>query len=356
MKLNSLSYLASILLLLFCFLLQLISALQPVSTPTRVEIVLKKHLERRQDKLESPPNELNHPLDGKSPPLTPKKDDMTTTEINITLTTIVYGSAQPTIHNASNTAAARQQQQQQQATSPVSDPNGESLKSKLEEDQAALRRMIMILSLVGGLGVIAVVATVVIFTRMRARNRKQRENEEEGNEDSTYELSGGMDQHSETSISPDSTQNSNPPSNHDNEDNNNNDDNDDDANNQHIEPSAPPALMMTTVEGPSSFNNTENQRHVVSMQSQTAAPSAPTAKELDAMIDEEASQQPTTSNYHSHSRGMCGHCSPTMAPELPPPAYTPSAPPHYALPIEPVMATHNESSPVLSPRRHSLGS
>ncbi|KAI8880629.1 hypothetical protein K501DRAFT_335275 [Backusella circina FSU 941] len=355
MKLNSLSYLASILFLLFCFLLQLISALQqPVSTLTNVDLSLK----RRQDNYKP-----NYDSDKSLPS---KKNDLTITEINVTLTTIVYGSAQPTIHNASNTAAARQQQQQQSSSSSsVNDPNAESLKSKLEEDQAALRRMIMILSLVGGLGVIAVVATVVIFTRMRARNRKQREvEEEEGNEDSIFELSEGIDQQSEDSISPGSTQdNTSHHHQHNDNDDHDNDDHDNNGDNPklYIEPSAPPALMMVASSSSSFHNNTDEQRrHIVSMLSQTTAPSpsAPTAKELDAMIDEEAAaQQPTTSNYlqgHSHSYGspstVCNHCSPLMTPEPPPPAYTPSAPPHYALPVEPV-----HESVVLSPRRHSLG-
>ncbi|ORX54919.1 hypothetical protein DM01DRAFT_1335216 [Hesseltinella vesiculosa] len=44
-----------------------------------------------------------------------------------------------------------------------------SLEEQLDDDQAALKRMVIILSLVGGLGLIAIVTTIVIFTRIKRR-------------------------------------------------------------------------------------------------------------------------------------------------------------------------------------------
>jgi flagellar basal body-associated protein FliL len=179
--------------------------------------------------------------------------------------------------------------------------NDESLKSKLEEDQKALKRMILILSLVGGLGVIAIAATVIIFTRMRAKSRRLKRQQQEQEEEEEEEERG------ESIIPSETSRNSGdelgeigddiPPI---------------------AEPSAPPAIQDD--------NMTTRPRHILSMTSQTT-PSAPTAKELDAVID----TRPTTSN-HVHSNA-CNYC---LMPELPPPAYTPSAPPHYALPDEPV--------------------
>jgi hypothetical protein len=225
--------------------------------------------------------------------------------------------------------------------------NDESLKSKLEEDQKALKRMILILSLVGGLGVIAISATIIIFTRMRAKSRrlKRQQQEQEEEEEEEEEERGESIIPSETSWNPSSGDEIGeigddiPPI---------------------AEPSAPPAIQDD--------NMTTRPRHILSMTSQTT-PSAPTAKELDAVID----TRPTTSN-HVHSNA-CNYC---LMPELPPPAYTPSAPPHYALPDEPVtlqpailsrISNSSESSSsssssscssphathTMSPRRHSLG-
>ncbi|KAI8883259.1 hypothetical protein K501DRAFT_285465 [Backusella circina FSU 941] len=225
--------------------------------------------------------------------------------------------------------------------------NDDSLKSKLEEDQKALKRMILILSLVGGLGIIAIAATIIIFTRMRAKSRRQKreqqeqqeqEDEEEEEENSTIpsesswnpsrEEEGGEIGDEEELVAP-------------------------------VEPSAPPAIQGDD-------NMTTRPRHILSMTSQTT-PSAPTAKELDAVIEPSAA---TSSHVHSNA---CNYC---LMPELPPPAYTPSAPPHYALPDEPVTSAHpnvisrisDSSSSSLSPcsspggathtmpaRRHSLG-
>jgi hypothetical protein len=275
----------------------------------------------------------------------PKTTEEIITSISVVYTTIIASSSgltasspTPTVYGVSNTNPGHQEQTPQQTNI---DPNGQSLQESLQDDQQALKRMIMILSLVGGLGVIAVVATIVIFTRMRARNRKQREMDD-GNEHGLT---------SDESLIPSDT---------DQDDNNNNivihsassltslSVNSSD-NRHYLEPSAPPALNTEDI--------TNNRRNLVSMSSQTTAPSpsAPTAKELDAMIDDETLTE-SSSHYHSSSHiNTCSRCAPLVIdpPELPPPAYTPSAPPHYVLPPEPIIASPSSSTSL--PRRHSMG-
>ncbi|KAG2231299.1 hypothetical protein BDF21DRAFT_409727 [Thamnidium elegans] len=300
------------------------------------------------------------------------------TKIDIIYTTIIVATTTsiPDIYNVSDTSNPAQQQQSDKnknnnnnigPTSSINDPNKKSsVVDDLEKDKQALKRMSTILSLVGGLGVIAIVATIVIFTRMRSRHRKQRELDEEGNEGSTYELSNDVDR-------PDTIHSSNNSTNN----NNNNDTgpeeesvssistNSNDIDQPLIEPSAPPALSIIDEGNRHSIINKEallhNRRNVISMSSQRSAPSpsAPTAKELDAMVDEQGSSSSSDNDSHHHhptssttQPSNCSRCAPSIliAPELPPPAYTPSAPPHYALPQEPIVI----ESPLQS-RRHSSG-
>jgi hypothetical protein len=286
-----------------------------------------------------------------------KKKAQATTEINIIYTTIIY-SPLPTIYNVSNTGQGHQNQQKQ-ASPDVSDPNNKKdsdkkLQDSLNQDQLALKRMIMILSLVGGLGVIAIVATLVIFTRMRARNRKQREIDEEGHEGSTFELSADNNNQPTMDSRSDSNGSNGTPPLHSSSSSSSLSSHDRPL----IEPSAPPALTMAE----NHVVMHHNRRTMISMTSQTTAPSpsAPTAKELDAMVDQGqmnevvASSSTSVSNHHHHASSTnCPRCTPMlMTPELPPPAYTPSAPPHYALPVEAIVM---ESPTNLPCRRHSLG-
>ncbi|KAI7889422.1 uncharacterized protein EV154DRAFT_514631 [Mucor mucedo] len=274
-------------------------------------------------------------------------DQHVKTQVDVVYTTIIVAATPslPVFYNISGTNPAQQQQQQQQqqaSQTAASDPNRQnSVKEDLEKDKQALKRMSTILSLVGGLGVIAIVATIVIFTRMRRRHRKQRESDEEGNEGSTYELSGEADRATITdssipggssgdggarSIASSSTHSL--------------------VDTPLMEPSAPPALSIAEDRHSliSKQAQQQNRRTVMSISSQATAPSpsAPTAKELDGMEDEGLG--------HSHDHATtsaatnCSRC--TVTPELPPPAYTPSAPPHYALPVEPT---------IMESRRHSLG-
>ncbi|KAI8091292.1 uncharacterized protein B0P05DRAFT_526885 [Gilbertella persicaria] len=247
-----------------------------------------------------------------------------------TIYTTIIASPTPTIYNASNTDLPAHQQQSQSASN-MNDPNNNNgLEESLKSDQQALKRMIMILSLVGGLGVVAIVTTVVIFTRMRAKNKKNRECiDDDQHDNSTIALS--LDNHNDDD---DSTPSVNHVSLSDQP--------------TTIEPSAPPATILNEDTETPYY---DNRRHFVSMMSQTTAipsPSAPTAKELDAAVDDRPSI-PSTSGHHRH-RSACTRCLPEILPELPPPAYTPSAPPHYALPVEAVAMDN-----LLPSRRYSLG-
>ncbi|CAO3649106.1 unnamed protein product [Mucor fragilis] len=396
MKRRLSAYLLCLLLLLHCIKGQ---SLYPTKTTHSSQLLVARDDDHKSDEKSSSDRQSSDDgnRDRKSGPLS-----RVTTEINIIYTTIIYTSASSTsvsalsaatslpplqsVYNVSNTGPAHQEQDPQSASSTnLNDPNSkkDDIEENLKDDQQTLKRMIMILSLVGGLGVIAVVATIVIFTKMRVKNRKQREIDEEGNEGSTFELSHDVDRQSTasntsysggdgaaanagqegallgsaSSTAPSSSTTSSQ------------------ANGRALtEPSAPPALMM--IEGLQEPLH-RSRRNVVSMSSQTTAPSpsAPTAKELDAM-DEDSSAAATTSTsynhhmlhhgHHHHQQEQinnCSRCTPMMmAPELPPPAYTPSAPPHYALPIEanvmePSTASMSASSSMspLPSRRHSLG-
>ena len=361
------------LLYLSCFITFLFFALTYTDAldeaPTRSTLVLRDN---------------NHSND--SSDKSDKKDDdkkssktRVTTEIDVIYTTIIVATPSPItpVYNMTNTGSANQQGSssnsgQQAPAAPAPGPSNSSVKGPNEsiteqatKDQQAITRMTLTLSLVGGLGVIAVVATLVIFTRLRANTRKQRELEEGG---STYELSGeGDDVHPDNNSShgndtpgthsaPSSIRSS-----------------PDDTASINIEPSAPPALLVigSSESRYSLLNRQQNRRNVISMSSQMTAapsPSAPTAKELDAMEDHpngcsssgvnNTNDNPSTSSishHHSSSTSNCSRCAPLITPELPPPAYTPSAPPHYALPVEPVVMERSSPPPLLPSRRHSLG-
>ncbi|KAI9476497.1 MAG: hypothetical protein EXX96DRAFT_577354 [Benjaminiella poitrasii] len=323
----------------------------------------------------------------------------TTTEINIIYTTIIYKNVSSTSSilllpttNIVNMTKPGSGNQQQTGNVDFNDPNSnnsskssdQKLEESLKNDQQALRRMIMILSLVGGLGFIAIVATIVIFTRMRARNRKQRKEMNHSNSSSssssTFELnadnqprsgqgvanvtdstsimtqSSVLSQHLAVSSSPSLRSNYTTPAIH-----------------SFIEPSAPPAVELLedniTTTPPAVLYLQHRRNNILSMSSQTSTvpfPSAPTAKELDAIDDLTAN---TNAFHHNCSRCTATTTTTTTTAtehsllipsdiiisedEIPPPAYTPSAPPHYILPFE---MNHSSSISHLPARRHSLGS
>ncbi|KAI8975314.1 hypothetical protein BDF20DRAFT_836729 [Mycotypha africana] len=366
------------------------------------------------------------------------KDDKKTitTEINITYTTVVYGPVippspfvsavpMPTIHNMTDIGSAHQESERQQASDSLDNNKGSTTKpnnnnnnnnnniaESLKDDQQALKRMVMIVSLVGGFGFIAVATTVVIFTRMRIKNRKQREMGER-DMSSTFEFysdnrhdhhnnnsnSNSSNHHSHTSSASMNHNSSYRPSHHQQHQHNISSSSSHPTSSyaptanfalatadETIEPSAPPLTMehqnmLPLVEHEHHRHHHEHstgsmrtppqqqqqqRRYVLSISSQSSAPptpSAPTAKELDAMIEDDQLQQqePTTSthrfhahNHHHHDHHRrCPNCSPYFImsstaiaasvttnttpypiPEIPPPAYTPTAPPYHALPVE----------------------
>ncbi|OBZ90284.1 hypothetical protein A0J61_01668 [Choanephora cucurbitarum] len=291
-----------------------------------------------------------------------KSKERTTSVVKteIMYTTIIY-SATPTIYSITEIAAPANQQQTSSPNS-VGDPNNNNsnnssagLEQSLESDQQALKRMVTILSLVGGLGVIAIVATVVIFTRMRARSRKQRAlMEDDQHESSTFELS--LENHNNSTHRSDLNEQAMSTASITSSSN-------DQHHRQPIEPSAPPAsLVHVAIEHPCIPDDPHPVQSTSLPLTTIPSPSAPTAKELDAIVDDStvfgmhadsygSNSIPSTSSHAHPAHSVCTRCSPMiMAPELPPPpAYTPSAPPHYALPIDP-MSMHPPS------RRHSLGS
>ncbi|KAI7853667.1 hypothetical protein BDC45DRAFT_510791 [Circinella umbellata] len=246
--------------------------------------------------------------------------------------------------------------------------NGDTFENQLQDDQEALHRTTLILGLVGGLIGIALVASIVIFTKMRIRKRKSSKERDDHLVGSSSSNSSEYDGHYTITDDENSDYNSTRNDNNIGNDSSirhqqlllthqrmDNEYQNDDA--PSLQPSAPPA------EDP--VIETNQQRRVIPIRSQmTPAPSAPTAKELDAAnnntnVNDDYSNMPilypmrppnvggssTTAHNHqeqqqqstSSSSTACPHCfehTPSAPPvlEAPPPAYTPTAPPLYALP------------------------
>ncbi|CEG82854.1 hypothetical protein RMATCC62417_16850 [Rhizopus microsporus] len=305
----------SLIIILFIPLLQftLCDVILPTPTPTNnspnVPPIVTTNEQNNNTPTHAPDADKahhdDHDHDKKNPEITVETIYKTVTE-----------QTTPSILSVSNSGsgAPLQQQPRNDTANNNNSPNpsggNDRLTRDINQNQQALKRMILILSLVGGLGVIAIVATIVIFTKIRAKNRRHRE-------EATEAVATATDSASTTSSSSDDSYSHRHSHHYENEQ-------------EEIVPSAPPALAM--IESP-------QRRYVISMISQTtAAPSAPTAKELDAIVDD---------------NDEVGSCSRYAAPqpEGPPPAYTPSAPPHYALPMDAVVLEN-----VIPPRRHSYGS
>ncbi|KAI8386998.1 hypothetical protein BD560DRAFT_383466 [Blakeslea trispora] len=167
------------------------------------------------------------------------------------------------------------------------------LEASLASDQQALKRMVMILSLVGGLGVIAIVTTIVLLSRMRKRTKRHALIDDRDENSTFMSLE-------DRSISPES--------------------------------SAPPLINEATEDPDYSCYDTIQP----TLFTHIPSPSAPTAKELAIVDDDSNSIQGLSSTDPT-----CVQCSPRMiASQLPPPpAYTPSAPPHDTLPVIMAMQT-----------------
>lgn len=293
-------------------------------------------------------------------------DDKTGKTVTIIVTTIVIIRPSPdpnkVIHDGNT--YARQQQTKTTTKTQMSDPNDAAIARQLQEDQAALRRMVTILSVVGGVGAIAVVATLIVFTRMRRRKRKQREYQTRQDEQRLSGDSNGGSPVTDTQLmrTISSARGQTYAGNSNNQIGDRNDDGDqgdDDDDEEHYmpAPSAPPAPPFLETLDQAAYNPFSHRRHVISMSLQTApAPSAPTPKELDAAVDDAPSQAEASSsvlNKPQYPVHTCGHCShhsrslPLEPPEAPPPAYTPSAPPLYEYPL-----SQSPSAPTSSSSSH----
>ncbi|KAI8331001.1 hypothetical protein BC941DRAFT_439506 [Chlamydoabsidia padenii] len=258
------------------------------------------------------------------------------------------------------TLASTQPLKNDKPTATLTDTkNEDSLEAQLRDDQAALTRMVTILSLIGGLGGVAIVATIIIFIKIQ-RRKNQEINKSNGAEDDdkTMTTKRHFTSHHGQQGSSDT-----PPVNfiinpHGSatEYNNNGSDNishdpfvstllttnsdDKEVATAIPQPSAPPTIYPFVP----TLTTDQQQRQVISIpsqqqqrQQQQVIPSAPSAKELDSvrtLRDESGSQQ---TSYQGQQVGPCYYReSPIildnthpLAPDLPPPAYTPNPSPMY---------------------------
>ncbi|KAI9301065.1 hypothetical protein BJ944DRAFT_252615 [Cunninghamella echinulata] len=279
-----------------------------------------------------------------------------------------------------------------------------SLEEQLKDDQLALKRMVMILSLVGGLGALAIITTLIIFAKLRSRKQKlgkemSRRSEDEHNHyyrDNGYQdynNNSNNNNNNDGSISttaspfneipfnsnyypplpqrrrPNDDENRNPqqPSlpQRRRYDNTNNINNDEEENGNpppsDPQPSAPPSSSTTSTSTSAAFVPTlstipieqqQRQRQHTFIQAQQSSslpmPSAPSAKELDYQGENRVSIGRYPSFQHDHENDHYFYQSqqqqpsssssqsinhPLIPPDLPPPAYTASAPPLYDRPI-----------------------
>ncbi|KAI7901140.1 uncharacterized protein BX663DRAFT_515079 [Cokeromyces recurvatus] len=286
---------------------------------------------------------------------------VTTAEVDILYTTDIDknipSSSFLLIPTTSNHNTFRTSSSEQQPLNTTDNMSDKKLEENLKNDQQALKRMIIILSLVGGLGFMAVITTIIIFIRMRSRNEKIRRKEtDHSSNNSTFELNANNQRrgesntiridsssiHSHSSILVPPQQPSFP----------------NNVAQTFIEPSAPSALeLLEEDDNDNTILYLQPRRHsIMSVGSQHfTAPSAPTEKELDTMQDNIEILNSNSLHHHHCSRYITTDhtllTSPAIVTEIdetPPPAYTPSAPPHYILPFE---VNHSSSSS----RRQSLG-
>ncbi|SAM03264.1 hypothetical protein [Absidia glauca] len=223
----------------------------------------------------------------------------------------------------------------------------DTLEEQLKDDQMALQRMVLILSLVGGLGALAVVITGVMFIRIR--RWKQWTNDKFGNSASTDDRHtpirmnrscqnqgsarmGRISGNNSTRSTQHGTERAEGPSSPSSTTN-------DEQSVIHL-PHLPSAASTILI---ASCRHRPQQFLSITPQQGTPEPSAPSAKELTSYrttttnitctlcnLDEEQGQHGL---FRDH--GSTGLDKPaTTAPEAPPPAYTPGAPPLYDRSLE----------------------
>ncbi|KAI8374170.1 uncharacterized protein BYT42DRAFT_393313 [Radiomyces spectabilis] len=233
-------------------------------------------------------------------------------------------------------------QREPSSESPISDPNQERDQQRLETDQHNLHTLLVVASTIGGTCAVAVMVTLILVIRKRSLKRQNQKDDIEpsGNENahgpSGYELTtypsnrvgpGGHAGVPNTFYGPN------------------------EADMPHLStlpmPSAPPAPseLIGTI---SPFDD----QHAVAVSNYGShsihspivpddtivTPSAPSAKEFTDVQETRMNCGESSSAAGVSPRSPCPHCdmhSPqfTDLPNVPPPAYTPSAPPFYALPL-----------------------
>ncbi|CAO3596775.1 unnamed protein product [Absidia cylindrospora] len=251
------------------------------------------------------------------------------------------------------------------------DPDDENIQGEVEQDDSELKRMISIPTVVGGIAIAAIIAGAFVFFRLRAKRRRIKalklcqelsSSDLRGNEGGTGTDYNGGHQRQQSNLSTSTyashhhhLQPSSPPP----------DNRDFSAN---VVPSAPfePTILPTHLRERRMISTLSQQLAPTSPSSTTTPlPSAPSTKELEMNVLSAPSNvdlQPSSSNgYHRHSSSLStsspplptasaipsSHSKPTYETQtqdnisspplpstldLPPPIYTPSAPPLYLLP------------------------
>ncbi|GAA5797073.1 hypothetical protein HPULCUR_002452 [Helicostylum pulchrum] len=341
------------------------------------------------------------------------KDNDHSKPSNTVVTTIIIVSTEvPTSIYTGNNNPAKQKGTGDQINDPNSNtrkgemPSETEIVDELIKGRNAYHQLVLALSIVGGIAGIALLTGTFIFFRMRIRKRKRKEDLEMAQSSSPSPPSSPL----LTFPSPTHQPRSRPPSlNPDSSRAMSEDDNmtvlniDSDPfmdppttptnlklnqmfmNRSSLLPSAPPTTP-TRLEPDGYIDYRQNQTlSMLSQTTSTAAPSAPSAKEFNAIPKHEnpfedeygsdhLDQQPSITRenirireYHTpipsqrippSQRVSLSQSTDSFSSDLPPPAYTPcapSAPPLYALPtnirsIEPLQ--HEEDSS----RRHSISS
>ncbi|ORZ24415.1 hypothetical protein BCR42DRAFT_90488 [Absidia repens] len=221
--------------------------------------------------------------------------------------------------------------------------NDDNLEEQLKDDQVALKRMVTILSLVGILGAVAVVATIAIFLKMR--RRKQRSSNSANDRSIGYETPAqnntsinNLPIESTTPSTDESRQQLRLP----------------DTDTMEPQPSAPLSTFTATL-----YHHRRTLSIPLPHQS-IPIPSAPSAKELNRHHQDDLESSSSALHQRDNTQGQDCYSEPPSSvnraiaatPDLPPPAYTPSASPLYNGTYQSPIASDNVTQ--LTPsRRHS---
>ncbi|KAI9315094.1 hypothetical protein BX666DRAFT_1959333, partial [Dichotomocladium elegans] len=213
---------------------------------------------------------------------------------------------------------------------PLDSDQEATFEDQLQDDQEALHRIALILGLVGGIGGIAMVAGIVIYTKIRLRNkqgigRESRQGSLSGYSASYLSQEDNPSCRASVSGLPEEPQ-------------------EDDAGWEAPLPSAPPAplsppnlLVLPHEQHQHQQFSSSSCANSVAFSQDAPGPSAPPAKEIDA---EHTATREVPFIYHIElEETPCPSCAEcrnaesvsTALLEIPPPAYTPSAPPLDAL-------------------------